>query len=71
MADTLGCIPEIEWMDEKNIGYSFEKLVHVRNLHIKKEFGGENFKDPGYHTTPETQKEIAEYTLEKIRELGI
>jgi hypothetical protein len=71
MADTLGCIPEIEWMGEKNIGYSFEKLVHVRNIHIKEEFGSENFKDPGYHTTHKTQKEIAEYTLEKIRGLGI
>ena len=71
MADALGCIPEIEWLEEKNIGYSFEKLVHVRNLHIEKEFGLDNFKDPGYHTTEETQKEIAEFTREKIERLGI
>lgn len=71
MADALGCIPEIRWLEEKNIGYSYEKLVHTRNAHIEKEFGHENFTDPGYHTTVQTQEEIAEYTLEKIRGLGI
>jgi hypothetical protein len=71
MADTLGCIPEIKWLEEKNIGYSYQRLVHTRNAHMGEEFGHECFNDPGYHTTPETQKEIAEYTLEKIKRLGI
>lgn len=71
MSDALGCIPEIKWLEEKNIGYSYEKLIYVRKTHVEKEFISGDFKDPGYHTTPETQKEIAEYTLEKIKRLGI
>ena len=71
MCDSLGAIDEMKWLENKNIGYSYDLLLSTRDRHIEKEFGHENFKDPGYHTTAETQKEIAEYTLEKIRILGI
>lgn len=71
MCDLLGVINDMQWLEDKNIGYSYDLLLNRRDYHIEKEFGHENFKDPGYHTTAETQKEIAEYTLEKIRILGI
>jgi hypothetical protein len=71
MADALRCIPEIKWLEEQNIGYSYETLIPTRNAHIAEEFGHENFNDPGYHTTTRTQREIAEFTLEKIGRLGI
>ena len=71
MFDSLGAISEMQWLEDRNIGYSYHQLIDRRDYHIEKEFGHENFRDPGYHTTTETQKEIAEHTLEKIRILGI
>lgn len=71
VCDSLGAIGEMKWLENVNIGYSYDLLINRRDYHIEKEFGHENFRDPGYHTTTETQKEIAEHTLEKIRILGI
>ena len=71
MSDQLGCIPEMPWLERKNIGYSYDLLLNRKDYHIKKEFGHENFKDPGYHTAMGTQKEIAEHTIEKMKIIGI
>jgi hypothetical protein len=58
-------------LDNKNIGYSYDLLLNRRQYHIEKRGNIDDFKDPGYHTTSETQKEIAEHTIEKIRIMGI
>lgn len=71
MCDSLGALAQIPWIETKNMGYSYDLLLNKRDLHIEKYFGSKNFKDPGYHTTVETQAEIAEHTLEKIRIMGI
>jgi len=69
MIDVLGCIAEMPWLTSKNIGYNYDLLLNRRNHHINEEFNSKNFKDPGYHTAISTQKEIAEYTMEKIQSL--
>lgn len=64
MIDIINASKNMEWLSDKNRGFSWEILDLIRL-----ENAPDDFMDPGYHTTEEVQERIAEDTLFRIKNL--
>lgn len=62
MLDIIGASNKMSWLPDKNKGFEWDTLDEIRLKNASPEF-----IDPGYHTTEDVQKIIAEDTIKKIK----
>lgn len=64
MLDAIHVTTRLPWLDKKHIGMTMEELIVIKDKFIP-----HDFRDPGYHTTPEAQRILADDVMQRLKNI--